>query len=445
MSEDNQAFALIGKGLRQLGLSLMGGLRTLLRRVWELRLPGCRPLTTLERVQIWCLISYLLWLNKSKKLDFLNNLLDKIVPLWSYLRYRINGPKVKFAEDGRLGKRVLEAARVGSEETAMSVPKCQVLIGQMKDGDFVAHGCGVRMENALVMPDHVYSYGNRDGETGTAWVMGRQKSRGVCLHGKEVHVIDTDLVWIELTADEWSIVGAAVQNIYHEIPERGNYAQVVGYKGLGTAGIVAHDPTCFGRVIYEATTLPGYSGAAYMVANRIAGIHQSGSSKVNGGYSASYVWMMVSYDKKNLPEATEEFLMDQYNDGYDIHVDLGWKDLDRVRIKTGGRYHLVERSSMNKAFGSDWHGRDRVRHRKGKHYDDFPECAEQGNGMVSSSPSGLSSQDDCPAQEGCPVLQLTAGYLKLSDEQQRRHINNLNNLRKKRNTPRGLLVKSSEV
>lgn len=264
----------------------------------------------------------------------------------------IRGPKVVVDNFSKLNTRevVLESVRAGSTEQAMSVPKAQVMVGQMVSGNFHAHGCGVRMEKFLVLPDHVYSYANRD--TKRTFVMGKTKNI-IEITGRETQVIDTDLVYVELSADEWGRLGVAVMSIYVSMSDRGALAQIVGASAMGTTGVLKHDESVFGRVVYEGTTVGGYSGAAYLVGNQLAGIHQCGG-KVNGGYSAQYLWVTIMWQQKMRLEDTEDWLKQKFQARKRLIVDKSWGALDEVRIKYDGTYAVVERSSMAKAFGSDW-------------------------------------------------------------------------------------------
>lgn len=428
----------------------LGGMSSLLQRVFKLELPGVK-ISPQMRVFIWAAFGYLVWRNK-----YYRNIVDycvKYLPGFRELVLWWKGPQVKPAAPELTPSstghgRMMEAVRAGSQELPLTMSKAQLLVGQKKDGCLVSHGCAVRMRDFLVSPDHVVSYHRRIGETGKLWAFSsaqKDSLKPIDLTEKVIHELDTDLVYMKLTEQEWSVLGVGVMNIMHDIPPQGVYAQVVGHAGLGTTGILNHDMTCFGRVVYDASTFPGYSGAAYVVSGRLAGIHQSGSDAVNGGYSASYIWATLSFNEKFRPEATEDWLRDMYFDKDSwIDIDSTWADLDSVRIKVKGRYHVVDRDSMTKAFGAEWKGKSKLsqKHRRG--YEDFEaDDKDFPRGLLKSGVSG-GPKEGSPASEGDQVLVLTSGFSKLSDEQQKEVLSTLmlQRSKKKRNTPKGLLEKS---
>lgn len=244
-------------------------------------------------------------------------------------------------------KTAFESVRQGSTEQEMLPPKSQVLFGDMVAGEFHANGCGVRMSNWIVVPGHVFS------GCESPCVKGRQHWVNL---GKDRDYIDldTDLIAIKLTEKELSIVGVQVSSISHSLPYSGDYVQIVGPLGKGTAGTLRHDRHVFGRVCYDGTTVAGYSGAAYTSGNRIVAIHTNGGA-VNGGYSASYVYSLLCAHDRIKPEDSEDWLRNQFRkDKQRIRYDKRWNDLDEVRVEVNGRYAVVTRDAMVRAFGNDW-------------------------------------------------------------------------------------------
>lgn len=293
----------------------------------------------------------------------------------------------------------MESRRVGSEEANLTAPKCQVAVGSYVGGAYVAHGAAVRMDAArqvfLIMPDHVKSHSE------SLVVRGRQGD--LDLTGRDCLVIDTDLVAIQLTDNEIARVGVSRPDLYTSLPTRGQLAQIVAPHGKGTTGTLTDDPFAFGRMIYSGTTLGGYSGAGYMVGTALAGLHQYGG-QINGGCSASYVYVTLCHKLKIKNEDTEDFLLQAYNEGREVWVDHGWYDLDTARVRVGGQYHIVQRYSMNAAFGNEWNDeeftdrqRRRRRDRGRRDYNDWESGESTATATISGASSGSAGTQQPPA------------------------------------------------
>lgn len=467
-----------------------GKYHTLLSGLLMPKIPFFRRLTMVETAILYYM-SYRTYLLLKKTGLTLTDVIGWIIPCYRRLLHFLGvKPKVVFKDETSFNNRrtTLESVRDGSEETALSTPKCQVLIGQMRDGIFEAHGCGVRMQTFLVLPDHVYSYANAD--TGRTFVMGRQKnSKGIEISNKDFITIDTDLIAVELSDTEWSTIGASVQAICHDIVESGSYSAIVGARGLGTLDVLRHDSRVFGRVVYNGTTRGGYSGAPYMVNNRIAGIHQSGGA-VNGGYSASYVWVTLNAMLNRKEEDTADWITKVLKENRRIEVDDGWHDLETLRIKIGGKYAIVTREAAAKALGNDWRNmgkrsrrtfnleeqqnpdslavkltsgvmgnraadrRDREIYlnnlidRRSRDYDDnshlqFESIAPESG--EAKSPGASEQSVKSPGQEGTQVLCLTTGFKQLSNMQRKQVLAELQREHSSMNIREGLQKKNKSA
>nr|QED21501.1 hypothetical protein [Mycroft virus] len=242
-----------------------------------------------------------------------------------------------------------ESIREGSVEKPMVHPPCQVFVGGMVDGKFEVNGAGVRMYDYLVTPQHV-----------VAPYSPKVKIRG--LNGNDVEVdllsfegLDTDICMIRLTPAQWSLLGTSKASISHEIPAQGSYVSITGSESnLGTTGALREDPSVFGRVMYTGTTKKGYSGAAYAAGKTLIGIHTNGGA-VNGGYSASYIASLIQYElRQHKVESSSDYLQTAMRNGMKIVVDGSWGHIDDVRVKVGGRYHIMDKDSLKKSFGDMW-------------------------------------------------------------------------------------------
>lgn len=287
------------------------------------------------------------------------SLLDSMIPFYNWIRSRIKRPpKVEFDVDARLNSPqvVLESLREGSPETEMGKPKCQAAVGVMEDGVIKTHGNAVRVGDFLLLPEHVWSY-NRG--TKGLWLVGKN-DQYLLISEYEFFPLDTDIGYVRPPPDKLNNLGIGLVGIAHYIPVDGAYAQIVGARGRGSTGVLRHDTMIFGRVTYDGSTSGGYSGAAYMAQNQLAAVHTSGG-RVNGGYSAEYLWISAVHDwnsrhpkEQQLAEDTADWLQGTFAGKRRVKVDRSWSDLDEVRIFVDGRYAIVPRKDMSKAFGSGW-------------------------------------------------------------------------------------------
>lgn len=272
----------------------------------------------------------------------------------SYAGYRYMTRVKKDHKDPKItlavkASKVFESARPGSVETKLLKPKCQFVVGNLKDnGDFEVHGCGIRMENCLIIPDHVYS----EQDKALVKITGKQKYLDLKTMPYPKH-IDTDILMIDMSnnASELSMMEVSKATICHEMSDNGNQVTIVGPIGLGTTGILKWTEDDFGVVEYSGTTAGGYSGAPYMKGDHVIGIHLHGG-RTNGGYSASYIYAMMNYNLEivNETDVTVDSLRQYAKNKKRIRIDATWHDLDRVRIAIGNKVRIVERATVREAF-----------------------------------------------------------------------------------------------
>lgn len=331
---------------------------------------------------------------------------DALLPGWRWLRALVTEVEVVVDPEVQKKRTVMESRREGSDEAVMTAPRFQARVGYFRDSKFVALGCCVRMsEGYLVGPDHVL------GESVVEkFVYGRQSY--LSLKNKERLHLATDLVAIKLTDREFSTIGVTESPLV-SVPRGGIFAQIVGPEGKGTTGNLVNDVTSFGRVTYHGTTLGGYSGSPYTDGNRMLGIHQCGGS-LNGGYSASFVWMRLKKLAKIRLESSEDWILGQYQAGRDITwSNVG--DPDEVELNVDGNYTVVSRGSLVKAFGNNWENDIRGRKRAVNAFQDSVMESGEVSGLKVPGGSGITV-----SSQGCqePSHQdLIAAYTKLSKQQ----------------------------
>lgn len=121
-------------------------------------------------------------------------------------------------------------------------------------------------------------------------------------------VEDHDLAYLPITPQMVSVLGVKTakvpMNLARELP------QIVSITGVGytTSGCLSFNPTVFGGLLYEGSTIPGFSGAPYSNNRTIYGLHM-GSGTVGIGMDISYVKIMIMKKAGLVKEASEDAIM----------------------------------------------------------------------------------------------------------------------------------------
>lgn len=95
-----------------------------------------------------------------------------------------------------------------------------------------------------------------------------------------------------------------------------NMCVEVHAKDQKTMGKVTSMDNVFGQVMYDGSTLPGFSGAPYMLGSKCYGLHV-GSAAVNIGYDAGYIKALL---QDYVPEDTADFLNNMVHRGVDVRA-----------------------------------------------------------------------------------------------------------------------------
>lgn len=245
--------------------------------------------------------------------------------------------------------------------TARTPPKCQGVLGSLSpEGIVKANGCCVRVDiqgmgSYLITPDHVLA-GIRDnmcllGSAGHIALDIDFIQDNVGQRPRERIILDTDVVAFRITENEASVAGIAVASILSALPPNGALAQICGPTKLGSTGVIRPDSTCFGGLLYEGSTTHGFSGAVYAIGSKAAGIHISGGRR-NTGYSLRLGYVTLRALLKVQPEESAEWLEKMYKQYRKrIDIDQTWKDLDSIRIRTGGEYHVISVDAFRQVVG----------------------------------------------------------------------------------------------
>lgn len=254
-----------------------------------------------------------------------------------------------------------ESMVANSSLTARTPPKCQGVLGSLSpEGIVKANGCCVRVDiqgvgSFIITPDHVLA-GIRDnvcllGSVGHVELDIGFIQDNVGQRPRERIILDTDVVALRITEVEASRAGIAVATILSTLPNVGALAQICGPTKLGSTGVLRPDNSCFGGLCYEGSTTPGFSGAVYAIGAKAAGIHISGGRR-NTGYSLRLGYVTLRALLKVSPEESAEWLERMYKQYRKrIDIDQTWKDLDSIRIRTGGEYHVISVDAFRQVVG----------------------------------------------------------------------------------------------
>lgn len=191
----------------------------------------------------------------------------------------------------------LEAMRVGSKFRVGKIPNCQIAI--KRQGVFVdSHvGFGIRVNDFLVVPTHVLG----DMQEIILSVEGR-KSYLINVSSRIESKIVSDLTYIKVSKDVWSVLGAQQARLAREVPSVKLFASVAGYQGITDGMLACSSEQCL--MTYGGSTVPGMSGAAYMVGNVVHAIHTGEVSNENMGISSVLIYheisSLVSYESSDL-------------------------------------------------------------------------------------------------------------------------------------------------
>nr|QHA33891.1 hypothetical protein [Atrato Sobemo-like virus 1]QHA33895.1 hypothetical protein [Atrato Sobemo-like virus 1] len=359
---------------------VLGASRNLLFRVGGQCLNlAWRDRTIIERIGVVGL-SFMAWRNRGHLRRCAVELVSQVVPGVAQIR-SFFGPRVVCAR-----KNNPESRRPGSSETSMTVPNCQVKIATFQDSVYVVLGASVRFSRTvetpggqpghwLVGPDHVLT----DDAPKFAF---NDPTKVIRLAGRERILLAADLVGIKLDNNEMSLLSARAAKI-GDFADPGTMAQIVGPDSKGTTGRLSHDACAFGKVIYDGTTVPGYSGAAYTDGSRVLGIHQGGGAH-NYGVAASFIWGRICLYEKTIHEDSRKFLETLFErDGELRWTNVGDPMYIQIQDATG-KYSIVERASVESTFGPGWDASNTIKRRRRRGYDDHLESALSGEATASN-------------------------------------------------------------
>lgn len=171
-----------------------------------------------------------------------------------------------------------EAMRPGSAFTKAQIPTCQVAIsipGLLMDSH---QGYGIRYGDYLITPAHVVE---RFSEVVLSTPYGKIL---ISVRGVQSRLTD-DLTYLFVGADVFS----RLRVVAARMPQRfiPGFGACIGVSGMSSGRIFKSQLR--GRLVFEGSTLPGMSGAAYMMNGAFVGVHQGASGIANLGISCEVI------------------------------------------------------------------------------------------------------------------------------------------------------------
>lgn len=189
------------------------------------------------------------------------------------------------------GVYVCESVVPGSDFRDAEFPSCQIPVyrGGVFSNTFI--GYSIRISNCiLAMPQHVYMAAKPD------IIIGDEKQYDITNEAMVVADSVSDLVYIKLSEQCFTGLGATVARF----PKQGitGFVTVVGRQGASSGTMVKH--TTNGLVLYQGSTLNGYSGAPYTIGRYVYGMHIGSAGKANLGIS----YVVLAHDLVGLFKMT---------------------------------------------------------------------------------------------------------------------------------------------
>lgn len=235
-----------------------------------------------------------------------------------------------------------ESMIIGSNFTKIPVtkiPKVQVpLYSVDENGRLVSYlGAGVRIMDWFVVPIHVIvPY-----ETIAVLIQRPgQLAESVKLEVAKFDLIEGDIAVRKLSEATFSRFGLMKAKLS---PLEGDTLVSICSSSKDpeiSFGTMINDKYVFGHVLYRGSTKGGFSGAAYMVGNMIAGIHLGGGVN-NYGVNATYIQALLQK-----PEETAEWLQRIRKSRGPLKFQRSRNDPDEIQVWVGNRYITVDRTVL---------------------------------------------------------------------------------------------------
>lgn len=205
-----------------------------------------------------------------------------------------------------------EAMRPGSVFVPGEIPKCQVQI--MVPGLLIDthQGYGIRIQNWLVVPLHVVS------PLQEILLVGPRGKLLVSSQFEESR-LHNDVAYIYLDSKQWVTLGNATASTS---PSLNGYVRCTGPKGYSSGTL--SKTRAVGMLKYMGSTISGMSGAAYMMADKVLGMHTGAAGDFNLGVSTTLFMSELKYKTR-----AEAAYLPSKNNGEDaafVNSEVGHRD-----------------------------------------------------------------------------------------------------------------------
>lgn len=244
------------------------------------------------------------------------------------------------------GMYVPESVMQNSPFITGEIPKCQ--IGVYRCGTFsdTFVGYAIRLaEDVITLPLHVSQLAMPE------MVLKNERTGETLYVGKRA-IIETnvvsDLCYMKVFATEMVNLKISIAHF----PKSGDlegFVSVVGKKGMSSGKLTKHMTK--GLMEYMGSTLPGYSGAAYMLGNKVYGMHIGAGGTSNLGLSYA-IWLL------DLPALFKlEIVIGEGSitlSSPSLLGDFEERILDRTKTKTWGLEDIVTSKSKLSKIAPDY-------------------------------------------------------------------------------------------
>lgn len=217
-------------------------------------------------------------------------------------------------------------------------PKCQVTVAVKRGNQLCVVGAGIRVENYLITPTH-NGYSGYDMYL-LAEVNGSSVELKVDPQTEVVVAADVSAFLVPEAA--WSRLGVTTAKLTPLNREATVTVTSSCDKKFSVGTLKSTTP--FGRVVYQGSTQPGFSGSAYLCGASVLGMHTHGGINA-GGYESLYIYKRLRAIVGEHPEDSEAYILQQTGQDYDYEL----LDEDKALVRFGtGHYHLTTSEIVEK-------------------------------------------------------------------------------------------------
>lgn len=253
---------------------------------------------------------------------------------------RVEVDPIRVSPEGLIpGKPLMEGGRVPSYQVKIAYKR--------EDSTYVVLGAGVRVMDHLITPAHNALSGR------PLYIMGKDYQYQIT--STEIHLA-ADVVAFEVPEVVWSRLGVAKAKLAPLGAPR-TVSVVSSCDGKYSVGKLSAI-TPMGRVKYDSSTMPGFSGSAYADGQSCLGMHCHGGIYA-GGYEILYLYARLKHALKKPDESSEDF-MKKLTKGKRRLIIEELDDEYAVVRDENGQYHLTDRQirerirELEQASASDW-------------------------------------------------------------------------------------------